>query len=130
MKVLVVEDDIELNASLVKSLKHDGHNVDSAVDGKTAVIMMRKNNYEYIFTDVNIPPPDGLGLTDMFGGKASVMLYTSGDPPKGFSELATRAGAKLFLGNANLKKICENAANLFSQRANENNIAANNLINV
>jgi CheY-like chemotaxis protein len=130
MKILVVEDSPTLNASLVQNLKNDGHNVDSAEDGTTAVKLMRKNNYEYIFTDVNIPPPDGLGLKDMFGGKASIMLYTSGNPPKGFAELAARNGAKLFLGNANLKTICQNAANLFSQRVAENGVMKDKMLNM
>jgi len=62
MKILVIEDDKELNAYIAKGLKEAGHNVDSALDGKEGLFLATSESYDALIVDRMLPSVDGLTI--------------------------------------------------------------------
>lgn len=60
MKILVVEDEIDLNNIITKHLKKDGYSVDSAFNGEEAMDFTAVANYDLIVLDIMMPVMDGL----------------------------------------------------------------------
>lgn len=59
MKILVVEDDKEINDFLVKSLKSECFEVERSFDGKQGYKMASENDYDLIVLDLNMPKLNG-----------------------------------------------------------------------
>ncbi|MDX6547672.1 MAG: two-component system, OmpR family, response regulator [Gaiellales bacterium] len=59
MRVLIVEDEVKMAALLRRGLIEDGHRVEVAGDGETAVAMARASEYDAIVLDVMLPRLDG-----------------------------------------------------------------------
>ena len=59
MRLLVVEDEQDLNDILVKRLKEEGYNVESCMDGKTAAEYLLAEEYDGAILDVMLPGMDG-----------------------------------------------------------------------
>jgi two-component system OmpR family response regulator len=59
MRVLVVEDEVKMVALLRRGLVEEGHLVEVAGDGETAVAMARASAYDVIVLDVLLPRLDG-----------------------------------------------------------------------
>jgi two-component system OmpR family response regulator len=57
--VLIVEDEVKMAALLRRGLIEDGHLVEIAGDGETAVAMARASEYDAIVLDVTLPRLDG-----------------------------------------------------------------------
>ncbi|MGQ9371100.1 response regulator transcription factor [Azospirillum sp. ST 5-10] len=60
MRVLVVEDDPELGAQLVRRLEREGHAVDLARDGEEGGFLGATEPYDAIVLDLGLPKVDGL----------------------------------------------------------------------
>jgi two-component system OmpR family response regulator len=79
MRVLVVEDDPEVSAYLLKGLKEQGHNVDKAVDGKDGLLLASSEDYDVMIIDRMLPAIDGLAIVKSVraAGKDTPMLILS-----------------------------------------------------
>lgn len=60
MKLLLVEDEEDLSALLVKGLRKKGYAVDPVFDGEEALFAYEINEYDLIILDLNLPKMDGL----------------------------------------------------------------------
>lgn len=60
MRVLVVEDNHRLNASLQMNLAHEGYSVDTAYDGQEGQDLAELTPYDLIILDILLPVKDGL----------------------------------------------------------------------
>lgn len=60
MKILLVEDNVQLNKALSTLLKRNSYLVDSAFDGEEALIFIRDYIYDIIVLDIMLPHIDGL----------------------------------------------------------------------
>ena len=60
MKILLVEDNIQLNKALTTLLKRNSYLVDSAFDGEEALIFLKDYQYDVIVLDIMLPKIDGL----------------------------------------------------------------------
>ncbi len=60
MKLLIVEDDIDLNKILVKKLRADGFDVDNCFNGEEAVDRVRFVDYDIVIMDIMMPVMDGI----------------------------------------------------------------------
>jgi len=79
MRVLVVEDDSQVAAYLVKGLKEQGHNVDHAADGKNGLFLATSEDYDAMIIDRMLPELDGLAIVKSVraAGKTTPMLILS-----------------------------------------------------
>ena len=62
MKLLVVEDEFDLNRTLTKLLKKQQYSVDSAFDGEEALDFLAVGEYDAVILDVMMPKLDGYGV--------------------------------------------------------------------
>ncbi len=60
MRILIAEDDIDLNKIMVKKLGAEGYAVDSCFDGKTALDYLETAQYDAAVLDIMMPEMDGL----------------------------------------------------------------------
>lgn len=62
IRVLIVEDDAEVNDYITRSLRAEGHSVESAADGKQGLAMASDGPYDVLLLDRMLPKLDGLTL--------------------------------------------------------------------
>ena len=82
MKLLVIEDEVMLNKSIVKLLKTQQYSVDAAYDGEEALDYIRATNYDVIISDIMMPRLDGLGVLKYLRNhqiKTPVLMLTAKD---------------------------------------------------
>ena len=60
MKLLLVEDNLQLNKALSTLLKRNSYIVDSAFDGEEALIYLKQYSYDVVILDIMMPKIDGL----------------------------------------------------------------------
>lgn len=60
MKILLVEDSIQLNKALTTLLRRNSYVVDSAHDGEEALLFLKEYKYDLIILDIMLPKIDGL----------------------------------------------------------------------
>lgn len=60
MKILLLEDEIMLNESIVEYLEALGHKIDTFFDGMKAYESIKTNSYDLLILDINVPNMDGL----------------------------------------------------------------------
>lgn len=68
MKILVIEDDRELNSYITKGLIESGHNADSAFDGKQGLFLATTETYDALVVDRMLPELDGLTIIKTIRG--------------------------------------------------------------
>ena len=59
MRILVVEDERDLNRVIVKTLKREGYSVDSCFDGEEAIDYIYMTAYDAIILDILMPKKNG-----------------------------------------------------------------------
>jgi two-component system OmpR family response regulator len=81
MRVLVVEDEPDLLASLAKALREDGYAVDGALDGEEGLYKAESYDYDAIILDVMLPVLDGWELLRRLRHtkKTPVLMLTARD---------------------------------------------------
>ena len=82
MKLLIVEDEMNLNKIIAKRLKIEGYSTDSAFDGLTALECLSVAEYDAILLDIMLPGMDGITLLQRLraaGNKTPVLFLTARD---------------------------------------------------
>lgn len=80
MRVLVVEDDKELNNFIRTALKREGFSVDPASNGKEALLFAQTEEYDVILLDVMMPGLNGLAVLKELrkkGDPVAILMVTS-----------------------------------------------------
>jgi len=62
MRLLLVEDEHDIQTFLGQALAEAGYQVDLAPDGKTAEGFARENSYDILIVDLGLPDQDGISL--------------------------------------------------------------------
>jgi len=62
MKILVIEDDVEVSNYISKGLKEAGHTIDQSFDGKDGLFMATTESYDILLVDRMLPLLDGLSI--------------------------------------------------------------------
>lgn len=82
MRILVVEDDADLNRQLVAALQEAGYVVDTALDGEEGQFLGDTEPYDAIILDLGLPKIDGLSVLESWrreGRTAPVLILTARD---------------------------------------------------
>ena len=69
MRILVIEDDREAAAYLVKGLGESGYVVDHAADGRDGLILATSQDYDAMIVDRMLPGIDGLAVVQTLRGQ-------------------------------------------------------------
>lgn len=59
-KILLIEDEKQMSMFIKMELTHEGYEVDTAYDGRTALQRAEKGNYNLILLDIMIPYLNGI----------------------------------------------------------------------
>lgn len=62
MRILLIEDNIDLSRSLAENLEVNGFTVDCALDGEEGSKQAHLNEYDAIILDINLPKKSGIAL--------------------------------------------------------------------
>jgi two-component system OmpR family response regulator len=83
MRLLVVEDEADLLASLAKALREEGYAVDTAADGEDGLDKAQSLDYDAVVLDVMLPRLDGWQILDRLreSKKTPVLMLTARDAP-------------------------------------------------
>ena len=116
MSILLADDDVQLATFLSKSLESEGYAVRTALDERTVLSELKRQNYKLIILDLNFGQTDGLRLLEKLrstGLETPVMVLSARNrvsdrvqslnlgaddyvtKPFSFQELAARANAIL-----------------------------------
>ena len=82
MRVLIAEDEMDLNTILNMKLTDAGYSVDSCYDGKEAILYLESAEYDLVILDINMPGADGFAVLDSLrkaGKKTPVLFLTARD---------------------------------------------------
>src|ERR1700728_671227 len=79
MRLLLVEDEPEIQSFLKQPLADAGYEVDAAKDGRTAIQLSSGNKYDLLIVDLGLPDQDGIDLILQFrkSGITSPVLILS-----------------------------------------------------
>jgi len=80
MRVLLVEDDPEIQGFLKRSLSEAGYQVDVAGDAKTARLLAVEDKHDALIVDLGLPDQDGIGLIlrlRQLGMKSPVLILSA-----------------------------------------------------
>jgi CheY-like chemotaxis protein len=58
-KILVVDDDLDVNTTFALLLEFDGHEVQTAYTGEAALVMLEKSKFDLIITEYWLPRMKG-----------------------------------------------------------------------
>ena len=64
MKILLLEDDLQLNEAITQYLTSTGHAVINSRDGNNAFDILNKEKFDLLVLDINVPGMDGLSLLE------------------------------------------------------------------
>jgi two-component system copper resistance phosphate regulon response regulator CusR len=62
MRLLLVEDEIDIQSFLRRSLEEAGYEVEAASDGKTAERLAGESSFDILIVDLGLPDQDGISL--------------------------------------------------------------------
>jgi len=82
LRILVVEDDADLNRQLVTALSDAGYAVDAAMDGEEAYYLGDTEPYDLIILDIGLPKMDGISILEQWrrsDKKFPVIILTARD---------------------------------------------------
>jgi two-component system OmpR family response regulator len=80
MRILVIEDDVEAAAYMVKGLRESGYIVDHAGDGKEGLVHAMSGVYDALIVDRMLPQVDGLSIIQAIraaGNKTPVLILSA-----------------------------------------------------
>ncbi len=80
MKILVAEDEIQMNRVLTTALIHEGYDVDSVYDGQAAIDMANKNTYDVMVMDIMMPVKSGIEAVQEIrqtGNQSHIIMLTA-----------------------------------------------------
>ena len=82
MRVLIVEDDADLNRQLATAMKEAGYAVDTATDGEEGHFLGDTEPYDAVVLDIGLPQLDGISVLEQWrraGRTMPVLLLTARD---------------------------------------------------
>ncbi len=80
MRLLVVEDDLDLNRQIVRALEEAGYVVDRAYDGEEGAFLGETEPYDAVILDLGLPKVDGVSVLERWrraGMTAPVLILTA-----------------------------------------------------
>lgn len=80
MRLLLVEDELEIQSFLKTSLSDAGYEVETASDGKTAELLATQSEHDVLIVDLGLPDQDGITLIlrlRQLGVRAPVLILSA-----------------------------------------------------
>lgn len=77
MRILLAEDEQDLNRIITRKLTSDGYSVDSCLDGEEAIDILSYTDYDAVILDIMMPKADGFAVLKSLrdAGKTTPVLF-------------------------------------------------------
>lgn len=77
MRILLAEDEKDLNSIVSKKLSSEGYSVDSCYDGQAAIDILSYTDYDAVILDIMMPKADGFAVLSYIreSGKTTPVLF-------------------------------------------------------
>ncbi len=82
MKILIIEDDPTLNRNITEAFQSEGFVTENVYDGNLAERLLKKENYDCVILDVNLPGKTGFELCRdfrIYNGYTPIIILTAFD---------------------------------------------------
>ena len=82
MKILLAEDEVDLNNVVTRYLKKNGYSIDSVLDGEEALDYLEYGEYDLVILDIMMPKVDGFEVIKKLrdkGNHTAVLMLTARD---------------------------------------------------
>lgn len=82
MRILLAEDEMDLNDILTMKLSDAGYSVDSCLDGEEALLYLSSAAYDVVILDIMMPKRDGISVLETMrkkGMNTPVLFLTARD---------------------------------------------------
>lgn len=82
MKLLIIEDDLDINHNIQEALLAESYLVDAAYDGMMGEKLLMRNRYDCVILDINLPHKNGYDICRLMRGNGMttpVLLLTAFD---------------------------------------------------
>lgn len=82
MRILIAEDEKDLNAIIKKKMQSEGYSADCCFDGEDALYYLEQAEYDAVIMDVMMPKMNGFEVVEKYrknGGKSPVLFLTARD---------------------------------------------------
>ena len=82
MRILVAEDERDMNRLIVRTLEKEGYGVDSCLDGEAAIEYLESAEYDAVILDIMMPKKDGYQVLQHLRGRndaTPVLFLTARD---------------------------------------------------
>lgn len=98
-RILIVDDDMVVRRSYLRSLESVSSNVEAACDGEEALQTMEKNPFDIVLLDMRMPGQDGMSVLRTIKQKwpDSEVVIITGYPTVDSAKEAVRLGAYDYL---------------------------------
>ena len=119
-RILIIDDEAPIRASLREILEYEGHKVDEAADGRDGVAAASAKPYDLVFCDVKMPGVDGIDVLELLRGRgvATPVVMISGHGTIETAVEAIRKGAFDFIAKPlDLNRILVTMRNALAQDA-------------
>ena len=100
MRILVVEDEPDMNRLIIKTLKKEGYSADGCQNGEDALVYLAGAEYDTILLDVMMPKLDGFSLLQKIrrhGLDVPVLMLTARDAVSDRVKGLTSAKGKYYI---------------------------------
>ncbi|MFV0395881.1 MAG: response regulator transcription factor [Coprobacillaceae bacterium] len=110
-KILVIEDEVDIQEILCEFLKEKGYLVSSANDGVEGISMFHSDTYDLVLLDIMMPKIDGYGVLETIRKNSNIpvimitAMYDEESQIKGFDLEADDYIVKPFSMNLVMKRI-------------------------
>lgn len=71
-KILIIEDELDIQELLKNYLEEEGYETEQALDGIEGIGKFRKENFDLILLDVMLPKVDGFGVLEMIRQESEI----------------------------------------------------------
>ena len=76
-RILVVEDDVDVRASLAELLSHSGYEVFEAADGAAAGVLLAEHDFDLMTLDLRLPVMSGPELLTSLPNPPPVIVFSA-----------------------------------------------------
>lgn len=109
-RVLVVDDEIAIRETLQQMLNFNGHKADVASDGAQAIGLIKKNDYDLVLLDRNMPVMTGIDVLRTIRSvpkyqDLKIIMLTSADVNKEIEEAFAAGATSYVLKTSDAKQI-------------------------
>ena len=98
-RLLIVEDDRELNSTVCSYLEENGYDVLGCFNGAEALVKMENQDYDLIISDIMMPVVDGFSLVEKIRAKSNQLpiIFMTARDDKFSKQLGYRLGVDDYL---------------------------------